>query len=136
MARLLALDIGKKRCGIAVSDPLQIIANGLTTVDSKDLISFLKKYFEQENIEKVIVGMPKNLKNEDTHGTSIVNEFLEKFKTHFPQMPIITIDERFTSKLAFQSMIDNGMKKKDRQNKALVDEISATIILKDFMETL
>jgi putative Holliday junction resolvase len=132
--RVLALDYGGKRTGIAVTDAMQIIANGLTTVDSATLIVFLKKYFAQEQVEKVIIGMPKTLQNNDTHGTNLVVAFIEKFKIEFPEMPIETVDERFTSKMAFQTMIDSGLKKMDRRNKALVDEISATIILQGYLE--
>ena len=132
--RVLALDYGGKRTGIAVTDAMQIIANGLTTVDSATLIVFLKKYFAQEQVEKVIIGMPKTLQNNDTHGTNLVVAFIEKFKIEFPEMPIETVDERFTSKMAFQTMIDSCLKKMDRRNKALVDEISATIILQGYLE--
>ncbi|MCX8471796.1 MAG: Holliday junction resolvase RuvX [Chitinophagaceae bacterium] len=132
--RVLALDYGGKRTGIAVTDAMQIIANGLTTVDSATLIVFLKKYFAQEQVEKVIIGMPKTLQNNDTHGTNLVIAFIEKFRTEFPEIPIETVDERFTSKMAFQTMIDSGLKKMDRRNKALVDEISATIILQGYLE--
>lgn len=134
MPRVLAIDYGKKRTGIAVTDPLQIISNGLTTVDSKDLISFLKQYFQKEEVEKVIIGMPQSLKNKDTDATELVRKFIILFQKEFPEIPIIQVDERFTSKMAFQTMIDSGLKKKARQNKALVDEISATIILQSFME--
>jgi len=134
MPRVLAIDYGKKRTGIAVTDPLQIISNGLTTVDSKDLISFLKQYFQKEEVEKVIIGMPQSLKNKDTDATELVRKFIILFQKEFPEIPIIQVDERFTSKMACQTMIDSGLKKKARQNKALVDEISATIILQSFME--
>jgi putative holliday junction resolvase len=134
--RLLALDIGAKRTGIAVTDELQIIASGLTTVDSSLLFDFLKKYFTENNVEKVIIGMPKNLQNKTTDGTGIVVAFLQKFKVQFPDMPYQTVDERFTSKMAFQTMIDSGLGKKDRRNKALVDEISATIILQSYLQSL
>ncbi len=133
MPRLLAIDYGKKRTGIAVSDPLKIIANGLTTVDTRELISFLKKYFNTEPVELVLIGMPKSLRNDDTHATPLVEKFIVLFKSTFPTIPILTLDERFTSKMAFQTMIDSGLKKKDRQNKALVDEISATILLQGYM---
>jgi putative holliday junction resolvase len=134
--RLVALDIGAKRTGIAVTDELQIIASGLTTVDSAILFDFLKKYFAENNVEKVVIGMPKNLQNKTTDGTGIVVAFLQKFKIQFPEMPYQTVDERFTSKMAFQTMIDSGLGKKDRRNKALVDEISATIILQGYLESL
>jgi putative holliday junction resolvase len=136
MARILALDYGGKRTGIAVTDSMQIISTGLTTVPTLILIDFLKKYFATEEVEKVIIGLPKNLKNEDTHGTNLVVLFLKKFATIFPDMPIETIDERFTSKMATKSILDSGAKKKDRQNKALVDEVSATIILQDYMSSI
>jgi putative Holliday junction resolvase len=136
MPRLLAIDYGKKRTGIAVSDPLKIIANGLTTVDTRELISFLKKYFATEPVELVLIGMPKSLRNDDTHATPLVEKFIVLFKSTFPTIPILTLDERFTSKMAFQTMIDSGLKKKDRQNKALVDEISATILLQGYMSGL
>lgn len=133
MARLLAIDYGTKRCGIAVSDPMQIIAQGLTTVHSKDIFDFLESYFAKEPVETIIVGEPKKLSGEATDATVHVNGFVKKLKEKFPGMKIERIDERFTSKMAFQTMIDSGLKKKDRQNKALVDEISATIILQSYM---
>lgn len=133
MARLLSIDYGKKRCGIAVSDPLQIIANGLVTVETHNLIHFLKKYFIDENVEKVIIGMPKNLNNTDTDATQAVRLFIGKFKKIFPNIPIIEVDERYTSKMATQTIIEAGIKKKERRNKSLIDEVSATIMLKDYM---
>jgi putative Holliday junction resolvase len=136
MPRLLAIDYGTKRCGIAVSDPLQIIAQGLTTVHSKDIFDFLEKYFAKEPVETIIVGEPKKLSGEATDATVHVNAFVKKLKEKFPAMKIERIDERFTSKMAFQTMIDSGLKKKDRQNKELVDEISATIILQSYMNSV
>lgn len=136
MPRLLAIDYGIKRTGIAVSDPLQIIASGLTTVETGKLMQFLKKYFTEENVELVLIGMPKTLRNEATDATPFVEKFIEAFNREIPNIPIKIVDERFTSKIAFQTMIDSGMKKKDRQNKALVDEISATIILQGYMSSL
>jgi putative Holliday junction resolvase len=136
MPRILALDYGKKRTGIAVTDPMKIIASGLTTVETQTLISFLKKYFAEEAVELVLIGLPKTLLNEDTHGTPLVEKFIPIFKTNFPTIPIQTLDERFTSKMAFQTMIDSGLKKKARQNKSLVDEISATILLQSYMSGL
>lgn len=136
MPRILAIDYGKKRTGIAVSDPLKIIANGLTTVDTKELIPFLKKYFAAEEVETVVIGLPKSLKNEATDATPLVEKFIKLFSTEFPHMQLIPLDERFTSKMAFQTMIDAGLGKKARQNKALVDEISATILLQGYMLTL
>ncbi|WP_410879869.1 Holliday junction resolvase RuvX [Myroides sp. DW712] len=133
MGRLLAIDFGQKRTGIAVTDELQIIASGLTTVPTTELISFLKEYFQQERVEKVIIGEPKRLNNEPSSVTPILNAFIDTFTKTFPTMPVERIDERFTSKMAFQTMIDSGLKKKQRQNKALIDEIAATIILQDYM---
>ncbi len=136
MARLLCIDYGKKRCGIAVSDPLQLIASGLTTVATHTLLRFLKKYFEAEAVELVLIGLPKSLKNEDTDATQLVEKFLLEFKKKFPTKEIKSLDERYTSKMAQQSMLDSGLKKTDRQNKALVDEISAIIMLQGYMETM
>ena len=135
MPRLLAIDYGTKRCGIAVSDPMQIIAQGLTTVHSKDLLTFLESYFQKEAVEVIVIGEPKRMNGEATDATPYVNAFIKKLKEKFPAMKIERIDERFTSKMAFQTMIDSGLKKKARQNKELVDEISATIILQSYMET-
>jgi putative holliday junction resolvase len=136
MARLMAIDYGKKRTGIAVSDPLQLIANGLTTVETPGLIAFLKTYFQTNEVSQVIIGLPKSLRNDDTHATPLVEKFLILFKKTFPNMPIQTVDERFSSKMAVQTMFDSGLKKKDRQNKALVDEISATILLQSYMSSI
>jgi len=136
MPRILCIDYGKKRTGIAVTDPLQIIATGLTTVDSWDLIPFLKKYFEQEEVELIVIGDPKNFDNSDTHATPLVKEIIKKIEKEFPLMPITTIDERFTSKMAKQAMLDMGMKKKHRRNKKNVDEIAATIMLQEYMANL
>ncbi|MEO5649218.1 MAG: Holliday junction resolvase RuvX [Ginsengibacter sp.] len=133
MARILCIDYGLKRTGIAVTDPLQIIATGLTTVDSKELLSFLKKYFLQEVVELIVIGDPKNLDDSDTHATPLVKEIITKLEKEFPLIPIKKVDERFTSKMAKQAMIDMGMKKKDRRNKRTVDEIAATIMLQEYM---
>ena len=133
MPRLLSIDYGKKRCGIAVSDALQIIATGLTTIDTQELILFLKNYFSKEDVELVLIGLPKSLRNDDTHATPSVEKFIMLFTKTFPQMPLKTLDERFTSKMAFQTMIDSGLKMKARQNKSLIDEISATILLQGYM---
>lgn len=135
MARVLAIDYGKKRTGLAVTDPLQLIATGLTTIQSQTLIPYLKKYFETEQVELILIGEPKNLDGGDTHGTALVTECVRILQKHFPDMPLKKVDERFTSKMAFQTMIDSGLKKKDRQNKALVDEISATIILQEYLRS-
>ncbi len=136
MGRLLAIDYGKKRTGIAVSDPLQIIANGLTTVETSTLFDFLKDYFERETVEKVIIGLPKQMNNQASENMPRIEQFVEKLKKLYPAMDIQYYDERFTSKMAQQAMIAGGVKKKQRQNKALVDEISATIILQSYMESV
>jgi putative Holliday junction resolvase len=133
MPRILCIDYGKKRTGIAVTDPLQIIATGLITVDSPELISFLKTYFQQEEVELILIGEPKNLDDSDTHATPLVNAIIKKLEKEFPKIPIKKVDERFTSKMAKQAMIEMGMKKKDRRNKRTVDEIAATIMLQEFM---
>ena len=133
MGRILSIDYGLKRTGLAVTDPLQIIANGLTTVDTKELIPFLKKYLQQEEVELIIIGEPKNLDDSDTHATPLVARFIKELKKHFPAIPVKPVDERYSSRLAVQSMVESGMKKKDRRNKALVDEIAATIILQQYL---
>lgn len=133
MARLLAIDFGKKRTGIAITDELQIIASGLTTVETEKLLPFLKDYFNKENVERVIIGEPKRMNDEPSEVTPLIEAFIVKFTTLFPLIPVERMDERFTSKMAFQTMIDSGLKKKQRQNKALIDEIAATIILQDYM---
>jgi len=135
MGRILAIDYGKKRTGLAVTDPLQIIATGLTTIPSQTLIPYLKKYFETEQVELILIGEPRNLDGSDTDATALVAECVRILKKNFPDMPLKQVDERFTSKMAFQTMIDSGLKKKDRQNKALVDEISATIILQEYLRS-
>ena len=136
MARIMAIDYGGKRTGLAVTDPLQIIATGLTTVNTKDLFSFLKEYFSKEEMELVIVGYPTNWDESDTHATPLVKNFINKFKKDFPAIPLKQVDERFTSKLAKQAMLDMGMKKKQRRDKKLVDEIAATIMLQEYMGRL
>ncbi|UPK71508.1 Holliday junction resolvase RuvX [Chitinophaga filiformis] len=134
MARILAIDYGKKRTGLAVTDPLQMIASGLTTVATHDLIPYLKKYLALEAVELILIGEPKNLDGEATDATALVTECVRILQKNFSQIPVKKVDERFTSKLAFRSMIDSGLKKKDRQNKGLVDEISATIILQEYLQ--
>lgn len=136
MGRLLAIDYGTKRTGLAVSDPMKIIATGLTTVLTRDLFQYLKDYFNKEKVDEVIIGIPKKMNNESSENMKNVKIFISKFINLFPDTPIIGYDERFTSSIAHQAMIDGGLKKKDRQDKALVDEISATIILQDYMESL
>lgn len=135
MSRILAIDYGKKRTGIAVSDTLQIIANGLTTVETGKLMDFLRDYISKEEVGKIVVGLPKQMNNEDSENMKRIEPFVNKLRKQFPQITIEYFDERFTSKLAQRTMIDGGLKKKDRQNKALVDEISATIILQGYMES-
>lgn len=133
MGRILAFDFGGKRTGIAVTDELQLIASGLTTIQTTDVFAFLNNYLKEENVESFVVGKPKQLNNEDSQNAELVNKMIESLQKNFPTIPIIEIDERFTSKMAFQTMIDSGLTKKQRQNKALVDEISATIILQSYL---
>ncbi|WP_089381211.1 Holliday junction resolvase RuvX [Lutibacter agarilyticus] len=134
MARILALDYGKIRTGIAVTDELQIIASGLTTVDTKKIFSFLTNYLKVEKVELFVVGEPKQMNNTASESEQLIRPFIEKLQQTFPKIPVKRVDERFTSKMAFQSMIDSGLKKKQRQNKALIDEISATIILQTYLQ--
>lgn len=136
MSRILAIDFGKVRTGIAVTDELQIIASGLTTVATTELISFLKTYTQQENVALFLVGLPKQMDNTDSESEVLITPFLKKLSKEIPQIPIQRVDERFTSKMAFQSMIDSGLKKNQRKNKALLDEISATIILQSYLNNL
>ncbi len=131
----MAIDYGGKRTGIAVTDEMQIIASGLTTVETKNIFPFLENYFKTEKVSKIIVGEPKRMNNEASSIGAEINKFVEKLAKLYPQIEIIRIDERFTSKIAFQTMIDSGLKKKQRQNKALVDEIAATILLQDYMSS-
>lgn len=133
MGRILAIDYGKVRTGIAVTDDLQLIASGLTTVLTKELMSFLNTYVETENVEAFVIGLPKQLNNEASDSEALIRPFLDKLEKKFPNIPIERVDERFTSRMAFQTMIDSGLKKKQRQNKALIDEISATIILQSYL---
>lgn len=133
MPRILAIDYGKVRTGIAITDELQIIASGLTTVKTSELFSFLKNYIEKEDVELIIVGEPKQMNNEVSESELLIAPFVEKLKKIFPSMAIKRVDERFTSKMAFQSIIDSGIKRKQRRNKALVDEVSATIILQSYL---
>ena len=135
MARLLSIDYGKKRTGIAVSDPLQIIANGLTTVETTRLYDFLADYLQKEEVSCIVVGLPRQMNNEPSENMKRIEPFVNRLRKLYPDIPIEYFDERFSSKMAQQTMIDGGVKKKDRQNKALVDEISATIILQGYMES-
>jgi putative Holliday junction resolvase len=134
LARILALDYGTIRTGIAVTDEFQIIASGLTTVKTKNIFSFLTSYLKNETIELFVVGEPKQMNNKESESEQYIKPFIEKLRLTFPKIPIKRVDERFTSKMAFQSMIDTGMKKKQRQNKGLIDEISATLILQTYLQ--
>lgn len=135
MSRILAIDYGRKRTGIAVTDPMQIIANGLTTVSTHQLMDFLLNYIKQESVERIIIGHPKQMNNEDSENMKNIIPFMNRLKKLLPDMPVELVDERFTSVLAHQAMLAGGLKKKNRQNKALVDEISATIILQSYLES-
>lgn len=135
MSRILAIDYGKKRTGIAVTDPMQIIASGLTTVATTELMDFLLKYTSQEKVERIVVGHPKQLNNEDSENMKRIVPFVNQLKKKLPDIPVEWVDERFTSVLAHQAMIDGGLKKTARQSKALVDELSATIILQSYLES-
>jgi putative holliday junction resolvase len=136
LPRIISIDYGLKRTGIAVTDPLQIIATGLTTVHSKELIPFLKNYFAKEQVELIIIGWPTNWDDSDTHATPLVKKCIESLKKNFPAMPIKTVDERYTSKMAKDAMLEMGLKKMQRRNKALVDEIAATIMLQEYLQKL
>lgn len=136
MGRILAIDYGRKRTGIAVSDPLQIIANGLCTMSSVEVLDFLSGYIPTENVETIVIGYPKTLNNTPSQSLKYINPFLKKMEKKFPNINIIQFDERFTSRMAFQTMIDSGIGKTKRKNKSLVDKISATIILQNYMETI
>ena len=131
--RILAIDYGMKRTGIAVTDEMQFIASGLTTVDSPKALDFLKDYFTKEKVEKVLIGEPKQMNGLPSESAPLIEAFVTKFVAQFPDMQLERVDERFTSKMAFQTMIDSGLKKKQRQDKALIDEISATIMLQDYL---
>ncbi|MFH6601959.1 Holliday junction resolvase RuvX [Maribacter algicola] len=136
MGRILALDYGKKRTGIAVTDEMQLIASGLTTVSTTTLIDFLKEYVANENVVRFVVGEPKQMDNSPSESEGLILSFLPKLRKEFPDVPIVRQDERFTSKMAFQAMIDGGLGKKQRSNRALVDEVSATIILQGYLNTI
>ena len=136
MARILAIDYGGKRTGLAVTDPMQIIATGLSTIDSKELIPYLKEYFVTQSVELIIIGLPKNWDESDTHGTPLVEAAIKKLKKEFPLIPLKTVDERYTSKMAKDAMLQMGMKKKDRRIKGNVDIIAATIILQEYLQSI
>lgn len=133
MPRILSIDYGGKRTGLAVTDPLKIIATGLCTVETPKLMPFLKDYFKKEAVELVIIGMPTNWDDTATHATPLVQKFIKEFRKQFSQIPLETVDERYTSRLASQAMLQMGLKKKQRQNKAMIDEIAATILLQEYL---
>lgn len=136
MGRILAIDYGTKRTGLAVTDEMQIIASGLTTVATKELIQFLKNYIATETVDKFVVGLPKQMNNTASESEVYIQKFLLQLEKAIPQIPVDRVDERFTSKMAVQTMIDSGLKKKQRKNKALVDEISATLILQGYLSSV
>lgn len=133
MGRILCIDYGAKRTGLAITDPLQIIASGLGTVDTPKLLPFLKSYFAVESVEKVLIGYPTNLDDSPTHATPLVNAFIKRLNKEFPSLPVLKVDERFTSKMASRAMVEMGMKKKDRQNKRNIDEIAAIMMLQEYL---
>ena len=135
MGRILGIDYGRKRCGIAVTDPLKIIANGLTTVPSHTLIEFLQDYTKKESVEKIIVGLPKQLNGNPSESMNYITPFLNRLRKVLPDIPVEMYDERFTSTIAHKAMLDGGVKKKDRQNKEIVDTIAASIILNDYLQS-
>ena len=134
MGRILAIDYGQKRVGLAVTDPLQIIANSLDTVHVKDIWDYLTQYLLKEKVDKIIVGYPMQMNNQPSQAVRFINPFVKKLEKTFPDISIELVDERFTSKMAHQTIMDAGLKKKDRQNKELIDKISATIILQSYLE--
>jgi len=134
LGRILAIDYGLKRVGIAVTDPMKIIANSLTTVETLKIFDFLSTYFSKEQVERLVVGLPKQMNNQPSESMPYIEEFVKKFRASFPGIPVEYMDERFTSKLAVQAMVQGGVKKKARQNKALIDSVSATIILQSYLE--
>ena len=135
MARILSIDYGKKRTGIAVTDPLQIIAGGLATVSTSELFDYLQAYIAREQVEMIVIGEPRQPNGEPSENLARVQQFVNRWRKAVPEVPIEYFDERFTSVLAHQAMIDGGLKKKARQDKGLVDEISATIILEDYLRS-
>lgn len=136
MGRIIAIDYGRKRSGIAVTDTLQIVANGLTTVPTHTLLNFIKDYVSTENVDRIVVGLPKQMNNQPSENMKRIQPFVNRMRKEIPEIPIEMYDERFTSVLAHRAMIDGGMKKMARRDKAIVDEISATIILNDYLESL
>ena len=136
MGRILAIDYGQKRVGLAVTDPLKIIASSLITVHSKDVLEFIKEYCEKEEVETFVVGLPVQMNGKPSESVKFIDPFIKKLSKEFPDIPIKRIDERFTSKMAQRTLIDAGVKKKKRQDKALLDSISATIILQSYLEQI
>ncbi len=136
MARIICIDYGGKRTGLAVTDPFKMIATALTTISSKELIAFLQDYFSKESVELMLIGDPRNLDDSATHATPLVAAVIKKLVTAFPQIPILKVDERYTSKMAVRAMVEMGMKKKDRREKGQIDQIAATIMLQDYLQTL
>ena len=136
MARILCIDYGGKRTGLAVTDPLKIIASALATIETKELFAWLKKYFQQELVELVLVGEPKNWDESDTHATPLVAAFIKKLQKDFPGIPLKKVDERYTSRMASQAMVEMGMKKKDRRIKGNIDQIAATIMLQEYLNSI
>lgn len=136
MGRIIAIDYGKKRCGIAVTDPSQTIATALETVPTHLLTEYLRKYFEREMVDQLVVGEPKRLNNSDSETTLIVHQFVKSLAKQFPEMSIVLYDERFTSKIATRSLIESGQNKKTRQDKSVLDRVSATILLQDYLTSL
>lgn len=134
MGRIIAIDCGRKRTGVAVTDILQLVPNALETVPTGEIVNFLRSYFSKEEVELIVVGMPKRLNNEPSEGMQFVNEFLSRCKKNFPDKELFLMDERFTSKMAFQAMIDGGLNKKKRADKAMVDKLSAVILLQSYLE--
>ncbi len=135
MGRILAIDYGEKRSGLAVTDELQLIASGLTAIDTVDLMNFLSAYLAREDIESVVIGLPKRLNNQNSEIEPVIQAFIKSFLEHFPDMPVYRVDERFTSKIASRSLYDSGMKRKKRQDKYLLDEVSATLILQSYLDS-
>jgi putative Holliday junction resolvase len=136
MGRIMAIDYGTRRVGIAVTDPLQIIAHALTTVETKNIFEFIANYFKTEQVDKVLIGYPLNSRGEPTDATPHIDKFMDQFRKQFPQMELLPRDEAFTSKMAMQSIIASGVKKKDRRDKSLIDQVSATIILQEYLQNL
>lgn len=136
MGRILAIDYGTKRTGIAVTDPAKIIATGLTTVPTHEIFNFLEKYVKENDVEYFVVGEPKQMNSSPSASAKSVNDFVSQLKKKISSIPVKRLDERFTSKMAFQTLIDSGLKKKQRRNKALLDEVSATIILQSWLESI